>query len=140
MTSRLNRLVKGYPIYNFVGAIGAIAVQATVTINMPSGPGELLGFGILCYSGTLGDFNLSNYKLVVDGATIYDSYLCWLSGYYLAVAGHGMHSTIDAQTSSLGAYSHRFRVSYESTASIAFKNQGGASISLGIGAHVRMGA
>ena len=140
MTGRLRRIVLGYPFYQYTAGTANLPAGQVVTFNAVNGPGEILGFGILRYSGTAADYALLKCTIIIDTVTQYDSYLGWLCGSELDMSFHNMFATNDLQTAAISAFSFKFLMAYELTASIAFKNQGVAALNLGIGIHTRQGA
>lgn len=139
MTCSYPRRAIGYPFYQYVAGMGAVAAGATSTFSISGGPGEILGFGMMRYAGTIANFSIMNIKIVIDGVTIYDNYLAWLLGADLNYGFHALCSTNDIQSSAINCCSFEFMMAYESTAVLYFKNQGGASVSFGVGIHTRQG-
>jgi hypothetical protein len=140
MTSRFPRKVVGFPTYAYVYGASEIPNNDVLACTLAGGPGEVLGWVLLRYAAPTSALDLLNYKVVVDGVTIYDSYLSWYLGMPLDKTGHSLHSTCDIESSAITTVSHRLKFAFESTCSLTWKNQSGASINLGAGVHYRYGA
>lgn len=139
MSSPLHRYATGYQQFIYPYVVAVYAPNATSVFNITTGPGEILGFGLFRYAGSAADYQAIGVKIVIDGVTYYDSYLSWLCGIDLDYSGRGMFATNDVQSASIASCSFRLPMSYESTAQITFKNNGGANLSLGIGVYCRRG-
>ncbi len=140
MTAELNRFVHGYPAYSFLSAGGVIVPAGNQVYNLPSGPGEILGFCILKYGGANADYSLLNVNITIDGVVIFNNNLFALFGMNAALTGHSMHSTNDVSTATIVSSSFRFRMAYEVSASITYTNNGAANITIAVGIHSRRGA
>ena len=139
MTGNHPRRVEGYPVYAYTAGIGSLAAGASSVLTLPTGPGEVLGFGILRYAGSVGDFWPIGFKSVIDGVTVYDNYLSFIAGGSLYYSLWNLQCTNDLQSATISSTSFRFRHAYQSSAVLTFKNNGGAAINIGVGVHSRRG-
>lgn len=139
MTSDYRRVVAGYPKYIHTFGVGDLALNESAIFNLAAGPGEVLGWTILRYGGTVGDFRLMTVKIEIDGVTLYNSYMCYLFAQATNLSAQGMFATSHHQAASLSTHSFQFRMPYAISCRLTFTNTAANVISCGWSIYYRRG-
>jgi len=122
--------VHGYNIANILYGQAVLGPAGTLVFTLTGGPGEVLGFGIFKYAGTVANFDLFGIKYVIDGITIFDSGWGWLLGLNAQYSMHGLFSTNDIQDANFSAVSFLCRQPFDSTHVMTITNNSAANVSI----------
>lgn len=122
MSSPLHRHILGFPVPFLYAAISNLTQGQSVTVTLPAGPGELLGFAVWGYNCDSVVFNDLFCKIVCDGVTLYDNYLYDLTMIPNGYNACGLFSASNQPASLKNGVSFKCKMSYESTFTIRFLN------------------
>lgn len=140
MTGILRRVATGYPVLSYLYVVAYYAANAVSTFTFTAGPGEILGFSMFKFSGSIDDYSILGVTITIDGTVVFAGYFADLISTNLRYNGQGMfwsHTILDVNAC---ATSFKLNMPYELTASIVFQNLSANQLGLGFGVPVRRGA
>ena len=140
MTSRLERRVMGYPKVDLIGDYASLTQDQYVQITCNAGPGEFLGACVYSASGISTLYYEMNAKLTIDGVVVYDN--VWRDWVLMPInyVGHGLFSTAELLTASIGSSSIGLVIPYNTSCVLEFKNRVAGTLTIVFGVFSRQGA
>lgn len=140
MTGILKRVALGYSVTSIQFTLIELAQQASVTVTLPAGPGEFLGFALCDRNGTALAFNDLKCQIVVDGVIVFDDFLYDLLMITNGNTSLGMFASHLNIAAVLRTVSYAVEHAYESTFTIRFHNDNALTYTILFTVYSRQGA